>query len=64
MTMGWEEEEEEEEEMGRGRRRRRRKVPDGPSLLHEKLLDEAQHSQDWPRFFGETPISHTRGRTG
>ena len=52
MTLGWEEEEEEEEEMGRGRRRR---VPEGPSLLHEKLLDEAQHSQHRPRFLVKLP---------
>lgn len=48
MTMGWEEEEEDEEEMGKGRRRR---VPEGSSLLHEKLFNEAQHSQHWPGFF-------------
>ena len=46
MTVGWEEEEEEEEEkeeeMARGRRRR---APEGPSLVHEKLYNKAQHSQ-------------------
>lgn len=47
MTMGWEEEEE-EEETGKGRRRR---VPEGSSLLHEKLFNEAQHSQHRPCFF-------------
>ncbi|KAK1327701.1 LOW QUALITY PROTEIN: hypothetical protein QTO34_012846 [Cnephaeus nilssonii] len=41
------EEEEEEEE----RKRRRRRVPEGSSLLHEKLFNEAQHSQHWPGFY-------------
>ncbi|KAK1336322.1 hypothetical protein QTO34_004128 [Cnephaeus nilssonii] len=46
-TMGWEEEEE-EQEMRRGRRRR---VPEGSSLLHGKLFNEAQNSQHRPGFF-------------
>ncbi|KAK1342001.1 hypothetical protein QTO34_016754 [Cnephaeus nilssonii] len=34
-----------------GRKRRRRRVPEGSSLMHEKLFNEAQHSQHQPGFF-------------
>lgn len=61
MTVGLAEEEEEGEE--EEERRRRRGLPDGLSLVHDKLYTEAQHGGLWRALAWNSDQPHA-GKSG